>query len=107
MNTVEAPKCRRCKKPCQLYEGIGGYSVQCRECNEEKARKSRERSAKKREEKILQSQVDRIPIPRIFTDYMTVDQVKAALSDSMLFGTDLTNIRRVTRAGGLIAVELE
>jgi hypothetical protein len=28
------PKCKRCGKRCQKYGGIGGYSVQCKSCNE-------------------------------------------------------------------------
>jgi hypothetical protein len=29
-----APKCKRCGARCQKYGGIGGYSVQCKSCNE-------------------------------------------------------------------------
>lgn len=31
---MTTPKCKRCKEPCQKYGGIGGYSVQCKACNE-------------------------------------------------------------------------
>lgn len=34
MGKGKAPFCKRCGNPCQLYGGIGGYSVQCKECNE-------------------------------------------------------------------------
>lgn len=29
-----APKCRRCRQPCEFYSPHAGYSVQCEKCNE-------------------------------------------------------------------------
>jgi hypothetical protein len=44
--TRPAPKCKRCGKACQWYSPMGGYSVQCKTCNELSAAKQRERRAR-------------------------------------------------------------
>lgn len=44
----DAPTCRKCKtRPCNWYGVIGGYSVQCIECNIEQCQKRRAAAAKK------------------------------------------------------------
>ena len=51
MTADNFPPCKRfklCGNTCEWYGPTGGFSVQCVECNKEKARKSRERSAKRR-----------------------------------------------------------
>jgi hypothetical protein len=40
---MKAPLCRKCKvNVCQHYGKVGGYSVQCRPCNEKQEEKRRE-----------------------------------------------------------------
>ena len=38
---MTTPKCKKCGEPCQLYGGVGGYSVCCKACNEKAAEKRR------------------------------------------------------------------
>lgn len=47
---LNAPKCKRCGDPCQKYGGVGGFSVQCKKCNERSGVIRRAASAKRRSE---------------------------------------------------------
>lgn len=42
---MNKPKCK-CGKPCELYGGIGSYSVRCVDCNLHGAKLARESRAR-------------------------------------------------------------
>lgn len=108
MNTtgtiVKVPTCRRCHKaPCQFYGATGGFSVACGSCNEDSRRKSRARYMAKRNPPAPKPSVNPLVqngYPALWTDYMTVHELRAALANPDLMDGDLTNVCRVRVGGG-------